>query len=703
MPARFFLPLVSTAWLLVGCAFASSGRAADTLGLDRAVIVTDAAEPSFVQYGVEELAAYLKESTGNDVPVVASPDSGKGVRILVGAKTVHQRFPQDLPDEELGDEGYRVKSVSQGGVDYIIAAGRTPRGTKLALATLMKAIRLEGESALVPVPLDEHGKPAFAKRGMHFNGWPFKWPYSFRTWTEQDWQRYLDILAYQGVNLFYLWPFIEIMPVPLSPEDQACLEECRRVVDYAQKQHGMEVWIMQCTNRVAQDRCGVEDPRLRPYWRPSQKDLHPGKPEDFQAIMTSREAMYRIINNADGVCNIDSDPGASPPESTVGDWVKVLQGCRSLLDRHNTHGKEAKLIHWMWAGWAGPPFNAEHQRIMIHSLRDNLPEPWGLINGTAGYLPLLREEDLLGKTVFLPYGSIEKEPSHPQTNVWIDAERRSLREVFVDYTSKHPELAGVMGNVQTPLLQFPHVYFYTSAMWDLDYCQRPEREVLLDVSRHLYPAHSELLADCYLAMKGWPWPGPSHPDPAKIDVLITQLDALLREGKLGPLGIFGRKLFPDHRIVADSLRLQLKQYAAYHRLLQDVTPTTPRAECERLLGDCLDAYLAWATTHGWHELWGRELPVFSGSLQSATSGSTPSRKTGCEPHGRFGTQRLSRTRCPTPVGQVRSAAGGRELHCPAERGRHRGRREMTEPADQETLSFASLDANCQRRTRRPGV
>ena len=97
MPTRCFLPLVSTACLLVGCAFASSGQAADTLGLDRAVIVTDAAEPSFVQYAVEELAAYLKESTGNDVPVVASPDSSKGVRIMVGAKTVQSVFPRTCP------------------------------------------------------------------------------------------------------------------------------------------------------------------------------------------------------------------------------------------------------------------------------------------------------------------------------------------------------------------------------------------------------------------------------------------------------------------------------------------------------------------------------------------------------------------------------------------------------------------------------
>ena len=48
------------------------------------------------------------------------------------------------------------------------------------------------------------------------------------------------------------------------------------------------------------------------------------------------------------------------------------------------HGKQAKLIHWMWFGWARPKdgsFNAEHQRFMIHSLKENLPEPWGLVNG----------------------------------------------------------------------------------------------------------------------------------------------------------------------------------------------------------------------------------------------------------------------------------------------------------------------------------
>ena len=46
-----------------------------------------------------------------------------------------------------------------------------------------------------------------------------------------------------------------------------------------------------------------------------------------------------------------------------------------------------------------------------------------------------------------------------------------------------------MGNVQTPLLQFPHVYFYTSCIWDLDYRKRSEKDVLLDLAAQLYPEH----------------------------------------------------------------------------------------------------------------------------------------------------------------------------------------------------------------------
>jgi len=572
--------------------------------LDGVSIVTESKQPSFVQYGVEELAGYLRESTGKGIPVV-TPEDGKGtVQILVGAKVVRRVLPAQAPDGRLGDEGGVVRAVSKDGVAYVVAAGATDRGTKCTLAVLMKAIQVEGRSAYVPASLNLVGRPAMARRGMHFNGWAFNYPYSFRSWREEDWHRYLDVLAYQGINLFYLWPFIEIMPVPLSAEDQAYLEECRRVVDYAQKKHGMEVWIMQCTNRVAKDRCGVADPRLRPYWRPSQEDLNPGNPEHFQAIMTSREAMYRIINNVDGVCNIDSDPGFYPG-SPLSDYMKVLQGCRGLIDRHTLRGKQTKLINWMLWGWGRAERIQikgldEHQRLTLQIIKKGLPEPWELLCSQFGFLPpgqyqflpVCRDEKVLEKAVFFPYGTIEGEPSYPTTNVHIDA----IRAMFDDQIDKFPELAGAMGNVQTPLLQFPNVYYYTSAMWDAGYRKRSERQVLLDLGGYLYPEQKELLADGYLALK--------VTDPAKVEAVANQLDRVVREDTLGPCGLFGRKLFPDHRIVAKSLLLQLRLRAAHERLARGVAAGTPKAECERLLREYFDAYLGWDTAHGWHGLWG---------------------------------------------------------------------------------------------------
>ena len=593
-----------TLMLFLSVTTAFSSQAAERIILDHATIVTASDESSFVRYGVEDLAGYLKGLTGNDVPVIASPDRGKGVKIVVGTKTVQLLFPGALPSEKLGNEGYLLRSLSKDGAEYVIVAGVTPRGTKIALAALMKKIRAEGKSTFVSAPLDLLAKPAFAKRGMHLNGWAIHYPYSFRSWREEDWHRYLDILSYQGVNLLYLWPFIEIMPVPLSPEDEAYLRECRRVVDYAQKKHGMEVWIMQCTNRVAKDRCGVTDPRHRPYWRPSQQDLNPGNSEHFKAIMASREALYRIVNNADGVCNIDSDPGFFKG-SPLSDYMNVLRGCRALLDRHNIHGKQTLLINWMLWGWGrAERFQSEglaqHQRRTIENLKHELPEPWGLISSQFGFLPpgqyqflpICRELGVLQKTVFLPYGIIEFEPSYPKTNVRI----AKIRGTFDHQIAEFPGLAGVMGNVQTPLLQFPNVYFFTSTMLELDYRTRSEPEVLRDLSGHLYPEHKLLLADCFLAMK--------ETDPAKVDMLADRLTDIVREDKLGRLGVFARKLFPDHRIVANSLILQLRLRAAHGKLLQGLTPTTSKADCEKLLCDCLDAYLAWDTAHGWHGLWG---------------------------------------------------------------------------------------------------
>jgi len=168
-------------------------------------------------------------------------------------------------------------------------------------------------------------------------------------------------------------------------------------------------------------------------------------------------------------------------------------------------------------GWGDSgPNRVEHQRETVRLLKQDLPEPWSLVSGLFDYLPMCREMGVLGKTVLLPYGAIEDEPSYPTTNVNIDAVHGAI-ERMVPYAS---ELAGVMGNVQTPLLQFPHVYGYLNALWDLEARHTPQRDVLLQVAALLYPERKEIVADAWLAL--------TEKDVTKLAAAAAQLESVVQ-------------------------------------------------------------------------------------------------------------------------------------------------------------------------------
>jgi len=570
----------------------------DRLALDKSAVVVEANQPAYVRHAAADLAAYLEEITGRTVPTGGTRGAGADVAILIAGPKMAEGVLEPEATDKLGAEGFVLKAVAKGGAWYIVAAGAKPAGTKYAVFRLMRAIRAEGDRAFVPLPLDIRSIPAFAKRGMHPNGWAFNYPYAFRGWSEEDWRRYVDVLSYQGVNLLLLWSFVEIMPVPLSEADRGHLEMFRRVTDYAQQKHGMEVWLMHCTNRIARDRAGQEDPRLRRYWNDSQVDVNPGDPNGLRQIMDSRSAMYRIIDNADGIGNIDSDPGywrGSP----LSDYMKAMRGFRALLDEHNAHGRKAALVNWLWLGWDGAK-----PRDTIQAIKRGLPEPWLLISGMFNQLPVCREEGVLGKTVFLPYNIVEGEPSYPMTNVDVGKICRAMG----DLKTKYPELRGAMGNVQCPLLQFPNVYAFTSVIWDPNLARAPEPEVLLDLAGYLYPRQARLVAECLAGLKS--------ADPAGQEALADRLEQVLREDKLGRPGVFGRKLFPDQKFFARTLPPQLRFRAANRRLATFAAKGADRAAAVKVLRGWCSAFLPWDTAHGWWKTWRgwRDLPGIAGRL-----------------------------------------------------------------------------------------
>ena len=247
-------------WLLVASSCLAGAESASRVSLDGAVILIDSSEPSYVQYGANDLGKYLTEINGKATVVVANAKAVSKAKtvIAIGEKAARSVGTDLASASDLGDEGSIIRSFEKGKSQVVAIAGTNPHGTNMGIATFMQAIHTEGKSAYVDNPLDLHSKPNFAVRGIHLNGWPLNYPYAFRSWKEADWKHFVDIAWAQRINLFYLWPFMEIIPVPLSQEDEAYLQEVQRVVDYAQNQRGMQVWIMQSANRVAVSDCKVK-------------------------------------------------------------------------------------------------------------------------------------------------------------------------------------------------------------------------------------------------------------------------------------------------------------------------------------------------------------------------------------------------------------------------------------------------------------
>jgi hypothetical protein len=524
---------------------------------------------------------------------------------------------------ELGNEGYVIRSVQANGGTQIIVAGNDPHGTNAGVAALLQMIRADGNVPYVDGPVDLRSKPTYAKRGIHLNGWPLNYPYAFRSWKEADWKRFVDIAWAQRINLFYLWPFMEILPVPLSKEDEAYLQEVQRVVDYAKNQRGMEVWIMQSANRIGTSDCGTPDPRVRAYWvNECQKDMNPADPQQFARIMKSFEAFYTIVNNADAYCMIDSDPGGWP-QSPISEQVAIFKGARKLLDQYSVGKSKTKLVDWMHVGWGRHKFFTSTDSVVaaydwtdknpdesdvafmgetIRYFEANLQEPWQLIAGQPPYLSVIQKEGVQGKTVYLPYGAIEHEPAFPATNLG----QESVRKVF-DKAKQYPGLLGVMGNNQLMLLQFPRTFYFFQTAWDGDYENKPEAEVMLDLAEQLYPEHKQLVAESFLALR--------ENNVDRINASLKGLDGLLVGDHAGHPGALGRLLFPDHLAIVRNLKMQLEIRAARQALLSAMRGKPSVAETSALVETYLDKLLAWNKETGWDKMieitvWPR--PIFEG-------------------------------------------------------------------------------------------
>ncbi|MGH9644727.1 MAG: hypothetical protein ACRD3Q_20170 [Terriglobales bacterium] len=599
---------------LVACACSVLPAAAGEkeIELNGARVLVGASEPSYVQYAAQDLAHYLNGVTGENLPVSRTVEAaGQTTTVIAVGEEVADALQVRLPEKELlGVEGSSIRAIARGGLKIIVVAGRDPHGTNMGVATLLRLIGTRGRDAYLPTELDLTSKPSIAVRGFHMNGgWQLNHPYGFRTWTEEDWKRFVDIVWAERGNLIFIWPYAETMTIPLAREDQEYLEEFRRITEYAQKQRGMEVWIMQSANRVAISNCHEPDPRLRPHWLDGcQKDMNPADPDQFANIVRSFETLYRAVTNANAFCLIDSDPGGWP-QSPISEQVKIFRAARGLLDRYNVHGRNTKLVDWMWIGWGRHKYFSAADHLItgfdwsaknpdesdvafmeetIRAFKNGLPEPWELIAGMAAYLKAAKQESVLAKTIFLPYGEIEMEPAFPATNMGFD----SLRKVL-QLRTQYPGLQGWMGNNELMLLQFPRSFYFMSSLWDSGFAAQSEGDVVQELSRLLDPDHAQEVSAAFLALE--------QKDPGAIRAALDGVSPLADSAKAVNSGVIGRFLFGPTGMFMRDLQMQLEIRLARQSLIAALHGHPQATQCAELLEDYFDKILAWNQKTGWYK------------------------------------------------------------------------------------------------------
>ena len=252
---------------------------------------------------------------------------------------------------------------------------------------------------------------------------------------------------------------------------------------------------------------------------------------------------------------IDSDPGGWP-QSPLSDQTKIFQAARRLLDQYAAPGTRPTLVDWMHVGWGRHKFFTSTDSVVaaydwtdknpdesdvafmgdtIRAFKAHVDEPWGLIAGQPPYLSVVAQEQVLGKTVYLPYGAIESEPAFPATNLGQD----SVRRVFTR-AGEFAGLRGVMGNNQLVLLQFPRTYFSSPAPGTPDCCRRRRRYPADEdppVLQQALPVLDTAVTVTYAGSRGYDltaWPHINTAAPGN----YTNLQAALPYPQFGNLNLY---------------------------------------------------------------------------------------------------------------------------------------------------------------------
>lgn len=574
--------------LIEVCAAMGAENKTDRVDLSDLVVVANGRAPQPVRYAVDELVRFARVSGDVAAIVVDRPAVGSALQLLVGRALAEDVLGGEACrrlglNEELGREGFVLRALESHKPPTVIAAGWTDAGTRWAVYEFIKALDVTTRPAALALPLARRERPDFALRGMYAHQhWDYRFPYALRTWRVEDWNRYVDLLAYFRYNLFQIWSMAGIMPVPLSPADEAFLRKYPAVIEHAHRNHGMEVWIGECANNVC-EKSGLPPLEARDYFG-AETLKNPGDPQQLRELMDARRVLYSIVDNADGYWIIDSDPGRWPG-SPADQFVDILVANRRVIDETSRLGPRAKLVYWMWQSW-GTGSRQENWLQTVRGLKQRVHAPLWFSACWPDHTRIVGEEGVSSTTIYYPYNAVEPEPSMPFTTVVPERLRRA-----VAVGAEHREFAGTMGNAQTPLVQLPNIAYFGRSAWRVDDRSVSRERIAADLARLIFPARARELARGWLALAA------SDPDEARAAAL--DLEQLLARQALGPPGPVGWKITPRPELVVEDLVMMLNLHVsgmAFRRKAED--PNAPDEEVIALFRDYVLLTVAWRHRNG---------------------------------------------------------------------------------------------------------
>lgn len=565
----------------------------------------------------EDLAA-LWEATERPAPhletmVPAEPPKPAQHLVVLGAEAGWQvtrhLFPAPLIPPA-NPEGFVVVTYGPTGgwrsVTRVV--GRTEAGIVAGVRYLLRQL-ITGEVSPFPTGLAVTRAPHFPLRGMYAHtAWLYHHPYALRTWSVSDWQSYVDLLATLNLNLLMIWIPVGMLPLPISDEDARWLARFREVVDYAHQEHGMVVLVGECANNLLEER-PAEPIEEREYFRYcASRTVNPGDPAVRARLIENRSLLYRAVGNADGYWIIDGDPGGwdgSPAEEFVTLFRENVAAIARWSDPSPT---PRPLYYWLWRGWGIESQEANYRHILQGLTQALPPEAWGVLACQPKSLVLAQELGLASRTVYFPYGALEREPSLPLIRITPETVSAGARA-----SVQVADLLGVMGNTQTPLVQLAHHYLWADAVWNPRDAP-PLRASLTGLGRALFPAHAALLGEAWSLLAAEPvLPAATAPPEERADkpgltdqrlaAACRQVAARLRQqleaGTLGPAGPVARALIPhaQHHLRDLVTMLELRESAAW--LSAALTQHEHAGVIRDLVLRCAYGHVAWQQRHGY--------------------------------------------------------------------------------------------------------